>query len=108
MQPQISRPAGLGVFIVNTQPGASSTIYIKASLRDCSSVLMAEAAALALGALCTCSTSTFLPVGQLATRKLLQLEGSCQSTSLGHQAFYSELHQQYQETMQRFSRLTGS
>jgi len=49
MQPQISRPAGLGVFIVNTQPGASSTIYIKASLRDCSSVLMAEAAALALG-----------------------------------------------------------
>lgn len=47
---QVSSSAGLGIFIVNNLPGAASTIFIKAKQRGCNSVLMAEAAALALGA----------------------------------------------------------
>lgn len=47
---QVSSSAGLGIFIVNNLPGAASTIFIKAKQRGCNSVIMAEAAALALGA----------------------------------------------------------
>lgn len=46
MSTQVPRYAGLGVFIINNQ----SAIYIKAMLRNSSSVLMAEVAALAVGA----------------------------------------------------------
>jgi hypothetical protein len=42
---QVSRFAGLGIFIVNTLP-----IFIKIKQKECSSVIMAEAAALAIGA----------------------------------------------------------
>ena len=42
------RQAGLGVLIVNTEVQPTQTVYIKAKLAACSSVLMAEAAALAL------------------------------------------------------------
>lgn len=55
MLPRVSRQAGLGVFIVNNRTGSSSTIYIKALLKNSSSVLMAEAAALALGAQVLCT-----------------------------------------------------
>lgn len=47
---QVPRKAGLGVFFLNTCPGESGTIYIKALVQRCTSVLMAEAAALALAA----------------------------------------------------------
>lgn len=55
MQAQAPRRAGLGVFIINNQSSTTSAIYIKAMLRDSSSVLMAEAAALALGAQVLCA-----------------------------------------------------
>lgn len=42
------RTAGLGIFIINFQAQPTQTIYIKAQLSGCSSVLMAEAASLAL------------------------------------------------------------
>lgn len=45
--------AGLGVFIVNTNSQPQQSIYIKATLCTTSSVLMAEAAALAFAALVT-------------------------------------------------------
>jgi hypothetical protein len=44
----ILRQAGLGILIVNTEAPTTQTGYIKARLTACSSVLMAEAAALAL------------------------------------------------------------
>jgi len=44
------RPAGLGIVIVNTQVHPESRIHIKAVLDDTSSVIMAEAAAIALAA----------------------------------------------------------
>jgi hypothetical protein len=47
---QVPRRAGLGVFFLNTNPTGASAIYIKASMQDCTSVLMAEAVALALTA----------------------------------------------------------
>jgi ribonuclease HI len=47
-QQSILRQAGLGVFFVNTEAHLTQTIYIKVKLDACSSVLMAEAAALAL------------------------------------------------------------
>jgi hypothetical protein len=46
--PQTMKSAGLGVFIVNTEAQPTQTVYIKATLQECSSVLMAEAAGLAL------------------------------------------------------------
>lgn len=48
-QPSIHlRQAGLGILLVNTEVQPTQTVYIKAILADCSSVLMAEAAAIAL------------------------------------------------------------
>jgi len=46
----LSRDAGIGIFIVNNQVHPVQTIYIKAAMKETSSVLMAEAAALALAA----------------------------------------------------------
>ena len=46
----LSRDAGIGIFIVNNQVHPVQTIYIKAAMKETSSVLMAEAAALALTA----------------------------------------------------------
>jgi hypothetical protein len=46
----LSRDAGIGIFIVNNQVQPVQTIYIKAAMKQTSSVLMAEAAALALAA----------------------------------------------------------
>jgi hypothetical protein len=40
--------AGLGVFILNFQAHPTQIIYIKARLENCTSVIMAEAASLAL------------------------------------------------------------
>jgi len=48
-----TKNAGLGVLIINTQVHPSQNIYIKASMTDSTSVLMAEAAAMALGAAVT-------------------------------------------------------
>jgi hypothetical protein len=42
--------AGLGIFILNFQVQPLQAIYVKAKLHNCHSVLMGEAAALALGA----------------------------------------------------------
>lgn len=47
---QVSRSAGLGIFIVNGHTSTTSTIYVKAVMGSCNIVIMAEAAALALGA----------------------------------------------------------
>jgi ribonuclease HI len=47
------RNAGIGVFIINTCLQPPQQVYIKAMLKDTASVLMAEAAALALAALVT-------------------------------------------------------
>lgn len=47
---QVPREAGLRVFIINNQSHPPVTIYIKGKLRGSTSVLMAEAAALALAA----------------------------------------------------------
>lgn len=47
---QVPRRAGLGVFIIDTQFQPTATIYIKAVLNASTSVLMAEAAAIALAA----------------------------------------------------------
>jgi ribonuclease HI len=44
----IPREAGIGIFIVNTQVHPPQSIFIKAAMKDSSSVFMAEAAALAL------------------------------------------------------------
>lgn len=53
-QPLMSpRAAGLGVLLVNTQVQPAQTIYIKAIMSDAHSVIMAEAAALALAATVT-------------------------------------------------------
>lgn len=48
--PQPPRSAGLGIFFVNPQVRPTQTIYIKAHVSGVHSVLMAEAAALALAA----------------------------------------------------------
>jgi hypothetical protein len=48
--PTATSTAGLGIFILNFQVQPAQTIYIKAKLQNCHSVLMGEAAALALGA----------------------------------------------------------
>ena len=45
------RMAGLGILFVNTQVQPAQTIYIKAIMSDAHSVIMAEAAALALAAM---------------------------------------------------------
>lgn len=45
---QLPRTAGLGILILNLQEQAIQTLYVKAKLEACTSVLMAEAAALAL------------------------------------------------------------
>ena len=50
MRHQVSRPAGIGIFIVNNNQQPPSTIYIRASMPSTTSVLMAEAAGLALAA----------------------------------------------------------
>lgn len=51
MTHQVLRPAGIGIFIVNNSQQQSSTIYIKASsMPSTTSVLMPEAAGLALAA----------------------------------------------------------
>ena len=42
--------AGIGIFILNFQVQPAQSIYIKATMQNCHSVLMGEAAALALGA----------------------------------------------------------
>ena len=42
--------AGLGIFILNFQVQPLQAVYVKAQLHNCQSVLMGEAAALALGA----------------------------------------------------------
>lgn len=47
---QVSRSAGLGMFIVNGHTSTTSTIYVKAVMGSCNTVIMVEAAALALGA----------------------------------------------------------
>jgi hypothetical protein len=44
----MTKKAGLGVFIINTQVHPPQTIYIKVVMAASSSVLMAEATALAL------------------------------------------------------------
>jgi ribonuclease HI len=49
----LSRNAGIGIFIINNQVHPVQTIYIKAAMKGTSSVLMAEAAALALAATVT-------------------------------------------------------
>jgi hypothetical protein len=49
------RLAGLGIFISNLQVPMYQSIHIQAHLQSCTSVLMAEAAALALAALITSS-----------------------------------------------------
>ena len=46
----LSTDSGIGIFIVNNQVHPVQTIYIKAAMKETSSVLMAEAAALALAA----------------------------------------------------------
>jgi hypothetical protein len=46
-----TRMAGLGVFIFNSQIQPSQSIYIRAKLLACTSILMAEAASLALAAM---------------------------------------------------------
>ena len=43
--------AGLGIFFVNTQIQQAQTIYIKAHMSRAQSVIMAEAAALAIAAM---------------------------------------------------------
>jgi hypothetical protein len=48
-----SRNVGIGIFIVNNQVHPVQTIYIKATMKGTSSVLMAEAAAFALAATVT-------------------------------------------------------
>ena len=47
------RRAGIGIFIINMQAQPPQQIYIKAAMSDSTSVLMAEAAALALAATVT-------------------------------------------------------
>lgn len=47
---QVSKLAGLGILFFNNLQDAASTIYIKIKQKGCSSVVMAEAAALAIGA----------------------------------------------------------
>lgn len=47
------RPASIGLFIINTQVNPVQTIYIKARMIGTTSVLMAEAAAIALAAVVT-------------------------------------------------------
>ena len=42
------RPAGLGIFILSFQEQPPQAIYIRAKLDACTSVIMAEAASLAL------------------------------------------------------------
>ena len=49
----MSRRAGIGVFIINMQVQPPQHIYIKATMLESTSVLMAEAAALALAATVT-------------------------------------------------------
>jgi hypothetical protein len=46
-------PLRLGVFIINTQVHPPQNIYIKAAMKDSTSVIMAEAAVLALAAAVT-------------------------------------------------------
>jgi len=46
-----SRMAGLGIFFVNTQIQQAQTIYIKAHMSRAQSMIMAEAAALAIAAM---------------------------------------------------------
>jgi len=48
--PQQPRSAGLGIFFVNSQVQPTQTIYVKAKVSGIHSVIMAEAAALALAA----------------------------------------------------------
>jgi len=47
------RAAGIDLFIINTQVNPAQTIYIKAKMTRATSVLMAEAAAIALAAIVT-------------------------------------------------------
>jgi hypothetical protein len=59
------RPAGLGIFILNFQDQRIQAIYIKAKLQSCSSVIMAEAACLAL-AFAICSSLNLTGVNFLS------------------------------------------
>jgi LPS O-antigen subunit length determinant protein (WzzB/FepE family) len=74
---QVPRKAGLGVFFLNTSPGGSGTIYIKALMQSSTSVLMAEAAALALAAKIALALGIQSPVFLSDNQKLVTfLNGS--------------------------------
>jgi hypothetical protein len=64
------KPAGLGIFIVNTDINPPFSIFIKAFLQDSSSVLMAESAALAL-AISLCRNMNLEPVQFYSDSQLL-------------------------------------
>lgn len=68
---QVPRKAGLRVFIVNNQSQTSATIYIKVVLTASTSVLMAEAAALALAARIISALDIHAPTFLLDNRQLV-------------------------------------
>lgn len=49
-EPQVSRRAGIGILITNTNQEQALTVYIQATMQNVLSVLMAETAALSLAA----------------------------------------------------------
>jgi ribonuclease HI len=77
MQP---RKAGLGVFILNLQEQPAQVLYITAAIYDCSSVIMAEAAGLALASAITANLNltgvNFLSDSEQLVRFLNQQEHS--------------------------------
>lgn len=92
---QVTRQAGLGIFIVTTQLQTSTAIYIKAKLTNCD-----------YGGSCRCGTSCtdrlwtqypepVLPFGQPRAGVFLQRVRPHNSTTMGNQALHSELHKSY-------------
>lgn len=106
-----NRLAGIGVFIVNTQMQPTQTVYIKAKLTNSSSVIMAEAAALALAAAVansiwtsTISTS-YLTVNSWFTFLMLQINLILQTGELNILLNFSPTTQGAGD--QRYSRFQG-
>jgi ribonuclease HI len=73
-QPDVSqvipRPAGIGIFIVNTEMQSPFSMFLKVAMQDSTSVIMAESAALAL-ATSLCNTMDFHDAHFLSDNQML-------------------------------------
>lgn len=92
---QVERPAGLGIFMLTGRLNNTSTIYIKAKMRSCNTVIMAEAAALALAAQILRALDVQQPNFLSDNQQVVTFLNGVNhiNSKLGDQAIHTGLHQ---------------